>query len=44
MSARNLLPAAAALTEPVAPAVPPTTREGLLARVVLAYGRVRRFA
>ena len=40
MSARNLLPAAAALTEPV----PPTTREGLLARVVLAYGRIRRLA
>ena len=38
MSARNLLPAAAALTEPVAPAVPPTAREGLLARVVVAYG------
>ena len=42
MSARNLLPTAAALAEPVAPAVPPTTREGLLARIVLAYGRIQR--
>ena len=43
MSARNLLPTAAALAEQVAPAVPPTTREGLLARIILAYGRIRRF-
>jgi hypothetical protein len=37
MSARNLLPVAAALAEPVAPEVPPTTREGLFARVALLY-------
>ena len=43
MSARNLLPTVAALAEQVAPAVPPMTREGLLARIVLAYGRARRF-
>jgi hypothetical protein len=42
MSARNLLPAAAELAEPVASAVPPTTREGLYARVVLVYVRGRQ--
>ena len=41
MSARNLLPVAAALAEPVAPKVPPTTREGLFARAALLYRRVR---
>ena len=47
MNARSLLPAAAAPTGPVPPAVASTTREGegqgLLARVVLACERVRRF-
>jgi len=41
MSARNLLPVAAALAEPVAPEVPPTTTEGLLARAALVYRRAR---
>ena len=41
MSARNLIPVAAALAEPVAPKVPPTTKEGLYARTVLLYRRVR---
>ncbi|WP_254840036.1 hypothetical protein [Natronomonas marina] len=41
MSARNLLPAAAALAEPVAPAVSPTTRAGLFARAAVVYGWVR---
>ncbi|QLD90583.1 hypothetical protein HWV07_16685 [Natronomonas salina] len=45
MSARNLIPVAAALAEPVAPKVPPTTREGLYARIALLYRRARaRFA
>lgn len=45
MSARNLIPVAAALAEPVAPKVPPTTKEGLYARIALLYRRVReRFA
>jgi hypothetical protein len=45
MSARNLLPVAAALAEPVAPKVPATTTEGLLARAALLYRRAReRFA
>ncbi len=42
MSARNLLPVAASLAEPVAPAVPPTTREGLYARAAFLYARVRQ--
>lgn len=41
MSARNLIPVAAALAEPVAPKVPPTTKEGLYARIALLYRRVR---
>ena len=43
MSARNLLPVAAVLAEPVTPAVPPTTREGLYARAAVAYARIRRW-
>lgn len=41
MSARNLIPVAAALAEPVAPKVPPTTKEGLYARIALLYRRAR---
>ena len=41
MSARNLLPVAAELAEPVAEELPPTTPAGLLARVVLLYRRFR---
>ncbi|QLD85349.1 hypothetical protein HWV23_06275 [Natronomonas halophila] len=40
MSARNLLPVAAALTDPIKPALPPTTRAGLLARVAAVYWRL----
>jgi hypothetical protein len=41
MSARNLLPVAAALAEPVAPQLPATTKAGLLARAAALYRRVR---
>ena len=40
MSARNLLPVAAALAEPVAPALPPTTKAGLLTRAAALYRRL----
>lgn len=43
MSARNLLPVAAALAEPVAPVLPATSMEGLLARTALLYRRIRRW-
>ncbi|WP_336134911.1 hypothetical protein [Natronomonas amylolytica] len=39
MSARNLLPVAAALTDPIRPALPPTTKAGLLARAAAVYRR-----
>ena len=42
MSARNLIPVAAVLAEPVTTAVPPTTREGIYARAALGYAWVRR--
>lgn len=42
MSARNLLPVAAALAEPVTPELPRTSKEGLLARVMVVYRRLRR--
>lgn len=41
MSARNLLPVAAALAEPVAPELPKTSRAWLLARAALVYRRCR---
>jgi hypothetical protein len=42
MSARYLLPVAAVLAEPVTPAVPATSREGVYARVAVAYARLRQ--
>lgn len=41
MSARNLIPAAARLAEPVVSDVPPTTLGGLYARAAVVYGRLR---
>lgn len=42
MSARNLIPVAASLAEPVAPAVPPTSREGVYAWAAFLYAHARK--